>query len=64
MTVLECILLFVAIVFSTLTVSSYIHSFIGIAVIKDNFIDRNWLSRLLCLIISASSICSLLYIWN
>jgi succinate dehydrogenase hydrophobic anchor subunit len=64
MTFFESFVLFIAIVFTTLTVSSYIHSFIGIAVIKDNYIDRNWVSRLISLIISAASISGLLYLWS
>ena len=45
MTFLECFLLFVAIVSTVNTISSYINVFISIAAIKDNFIDRHWLGR-------------------
>lgn len=64
MTFLECFLLFVAIVSTVNTISSYINVFISIAAIKDNFVDRHWLGRFINLVISAISIVSLVYLWQ
>lgn len=50
------VILFIAIVSTSIYVTTVVNTWISIASIKDNFVDRQWLSRLCYLVLSAACI--------
>lgn len=61
MTIFQAIILFVAIVSTVICVTGFITSWVGIIALKDNYYDKFWFNRTLCLFVSAASITTLLY---
>ena len=56
MTFTYCLILFIAIVSGAIYITNVINTWISIAAIKDNFVDRQWLTRFLYLIAFSMSV--------
>lgn len=52
----NCIMIFLAIVTTSLFVTNVVNTWVSILAVKDNFIDRYWMARFLYLLASAISI--------
>ena len=56
MSIVNGIMIFFAIVTTLMYVTNVINTWISIAAVKDNFVDRHWMARFFYLIASASTI--------
>lgn len=61
MTTLQIITLFVALLSTAIWIIGTITSWIGVSVLREGYLDRQWFGRILSLIVSCASITALVY---
>ena len=63
MNIIYSVVLFIAIVSTVLCITAHINSWLGIIVLKENYVDNNWFARIFNLIVAIISWITLYWIW-
>ena len=63
MNIIYSVVLFIAIVSTVLCITAHINSWLGIIVLKENYVDNHWFARIFNLIVAIISWITLYWIW-